>query len=92
MRFIKLFLDDRERSVNPIHFLMLMMITASIGWVTFLVLKNHALPDLSGIAYIMGGGGAANLAQKAEDIVSKFKKFDKSDTSDTSPAPDIPKV
>ncbi len=80
MTFVEKFLDDREKSVNPIHVLMSLLVLAAIGWVTFLVIKNHQMPELTGVATLLGGGGVANIAQKAEDIAAKFRK------------PDIPKV
>jgi hypothetical protein len=76
MSFIKSFLDDREKSVNPAHAIALILVLASIGWVTYLVVHNHALPDLAGVAYLLGGSGAMNIAQKAEVIVDKFRKPD----------------
>ena len=74
MSFIKAFFNDADKSVNPAHVVAATLVTASIGWVTYLVLKNHVLPDLAGIAYLLGGSGAMNVAQKMEDIVAKFKK------------------
>jgi hypothetical protein len=74
MTFVDKFLDDREKSVNPIHVMMAALVLAAIGWVTFLVVKNHTMPELSGVAMLLGGGGVANIAQKAEDIAAKFKK------------------
>lgn len=74
MGFIKAFFDDTDKSVNPAHVVAAVLVSASIGWVTYLVLKNHIMPDLTGIAYLLGGSGAMNVAQKMEDIVAKFKK------------------
>jgi hypothetical protein len=74
MGFIKAFFNDQDKSVNPAHVVAATLVTASIVWVTYLVLKNHVLPDLTGIAYLLGGSGAMNVAQKMEDIVAKFKK------------------
>jgi hypothetical protein len=74
MSFIAKFLDDREKSVNPVHVMMGLLVLASISWVTFLVIKNHTMPELTGVATLLGGGGIANACQKAEDIVAKFKK------------------
>jgi hypothetical protein len=73
MGFVKAFFDDREKSINPAHVVALMLVTASIGWITFLVFKNHVLPDLQGVAYLLGGSGAMNVASKMEDIVGKLK-------------------
>ena len=74
MGFIGKVLDDREKSVNPIHVIMIIMVLNCIGWVWYLIIKNHVMPALDGIAMILGGGGVANLAQKAEEIVSKLRK------------------
>lgn len=74
MTFVEKFLDDREKSVNPVHVMMSLLVLASIGWITFLVLKNHQMPELTGVATLLGGGGVANICQKAEDIAAKFKK------------------
>src|SRR5690349_12338215 len=73
MEYIKAIFDDREKSVNPSHIVAFMLVAAIIGWITFLVVKNHVLPDLSGVAYLLGGSGAMNIASKMEDIVGKFK-------------------
>ncbi len=73
MSFLKSIFDDRDRSVQAAHVVAVTLTIASICWVTFLVVKNHILPDLSGIAYLLGGSGAMNIASKMEDIVDKFK-------------------
>ena len=84
MSFIKSFFDDREKSVNPMHVIMVFLVLNSVGWVWYSIIKNplHQIPELAGIAALLGGGGAANLAHKAEDIVSRF----------TDKTPDLPKV
>lgn len=74
MNIFKSFLNDSDKTVNPVYVLMALLVLSSIGWVTFLVIKNHALPELSGIATLLGGGGIANIAHKAEDIVAELKK------------------
>jgi hypothetical protein len=73
MSFIAKLLNDKEKSVNPVHVMMLILIASSIGWVWYLVIKTHLMPELSGVAMLLGGGGIANIAHKAEDIVAKFK-------------------
>jgi len=72
MSFIAKFLDDREKSVNPVHVIMGLLVLSSIGWVSYIVFKTLKMPDLTGVAYLIGGGGAANLCQQATDIVAKF--------------------
>lgn len=74
MGFWAKLLDDREKSINPMHLVMAFLVLNSVAWVWYSVLKNHGtIPELSGIAALLGGGGAANLAHKAEDIVAKLK-------------------
>jgi hypothetical protein len=79
MKFLSKLLDDRELSVNPIHVVMIFLVLNAVGWVWYIVLHSKALPELSGIAMLLGGGGMANLAQKAESIVDKFRGKDKED-------------
>jgi hypothetical protein len=74
MSFFKAIFDDRDKSVNASHCIAFLLTFSSIAWVTYLVHKNHILPDLSGIAYLLGGSGAMNVANKMEDIVAKFSK------------------
>ena len=73
MKFFSKLLDDREVSINPVHVVMIFLVLNAVGWVWYLVLHNKILPELSGIAMLLGGGGVANLAQKAEAIVDKFR-------------------
>lgn len=73
MGLFKSSFDDRDKSVNPSHVIAFMLVTASIVWISFLVYKNLALPELSGVAYLLGGSGAMNIASKMEEIVGKFK-------------------
>lgn len=82
MEFMRKLLDDRETSVNPIHVVMIFLVLNAVGWVWYLVIHKQAMPELTGVAMLLGGGGMANLAQKAEAIVDKFKK-----PVDTSLAP-----
>lgn len=49
------------------------IVFATLGWVTYLVIKNAALPDLTGPAVLVGGGGAAHYGigkwfGKKEDV------------------------
>jgi len=74
MSILAKFLDDREKSVNPAHAVALILVVASVVWVSYLVWHNKILPDLSGIAYLLGGSGAMNIANKMEGIVAKFQK------------------
>lgn len=86
--FLAKIVDDREKSVNPIHVIMIVMVLNCIGWVWYLIIKNHIMPELSGIAMILGGGGVANMAQKAEEIVTKFRK-QPSDGDKPTPSADL---
>ncbi len=66
-------INDADKQINPAHVVALSLTAAVIGWVTYLVIKTHVLPDLTGPAYLLGGSGAMNVAHKAEDILAKFK-------------------
>ena len=47
---------------------------ASVCWVSYLVVRNHELPDLAGVALLVGGGSGTQYAiNKTEDIVKAFK-------------------
>lgn len=74
MCFLHRLIDDQERHVNPAHVIALSLTASSIVWITYLVFKNHQMPDVTGVAYLLGGSGAMNVAHKAEDIISRFKK------------------
>ena len=67
MKFIKAFLDDKDSSVNPIHVIMVFLVVNAVGWVWYLVLHNKVMPELGGVAMLLGGGGAANLAYGRSD-------------------------
>lgn len=74
MGFFKSFVNDQDKTLNPIHVIMAFMVVNAVGWVWYLILKNRVMPALDGIAMLLGGGGVANLAQQADNIISKFKK------------------
>jgi hypothetical protein len=66
--------DDSNTSVNPAHVIALAITAAAIFWVSWIVIHTRTMPDLNGIAYLLGGSGAVNLAHKAEEIVNSIKK------------------
>lgn len=74
MNFLKSLVDDNIKDVNPAHVVAIALTGAVILWVSYLVLKNHTLPDLAGPAYLLGGSGAMNVAHKMEDIIAAVKK------------------
>jgi hypothetical protein len=72
--FCRSVVDDDDKTVNPAHIIAFLFTFASIGWITYLVIKNGAMPDLSGLAILIGGGsGAINLVHKAGDLVDRFR-------------------
>lgn len=73
MKFGSAILDD-DGTVNPAHLIAMVLAAASVLWVSYLVYTTRALPDLTGVAYLLGGSGLMNVAHKAEDIIAKFKK------------------
>jgi len=74
MGFFKGLVDDGIKSVNPVQVITLLLGLAIIVWGTHVAFYNHAMPNLTGIGEALGGAGLANVAHKAEDIISKFKK------------------
>jgi len=74
MSFLKSALQDNDGTLNPTHLIAFILVIASVSWVSFLVIKNHTMPDLTGIAYLLGGSGAMNICHKAEDIIGSFRK------------------
>lgn len=47
------------------------MVTFALGWVTYLVLRNHALPDLGGLSLFVAAIYGTN---KAATFISEIKK------------------
>lgn len=72
MALKSMFLDN-DGTVNPAHVIAAVLTFASIFWVTYLVIHNGEMPDLAGVAYLLGGSGAINVAHKMEDIVANFR-------------------
>ena len=85
-------MNDSDKSVNAAHCVAFLLTFSSIAWVTYLVHKNSTLPDLSGIAYLLGGSGAMNVCSKAEDIIAKFKKHPDPVLDTVVPVSDTPLV
>ena len=74
LNFLKNCLDDSDHTVNPAHVVAFALTGAVIVWVSWIVFKTRALPDLQGPAFLLGGSGAMNVAHKFEDIVASFRK------------------
>lgn len=49
------------------------IVFSTLGWITYLVIKHGALPDLSGPALFIGAGSAVYGVNKAEAIVGALK-------------------
>jgi hypothetical protein len=92
MGFLKAIFDDRDKSVNASHCIAFLLTVSSVVWVSYLVIKTHVLPELSGVAYLLGGSGAMNVANKMEDIVAKFKRHPDPDLGTNVPISDTPLV
>jgi hypothetical protein len=90
MSFYRQFLDDRDHRVNPASALAALLILASIVWVTALVFHNWALPDLTGIAYLLAGSGAMNIGNKMEGIVGQFRDPNSTTTTNTTTTTVVP--
>jgi hypothetical protein len=74
MSFFAKFLDDQEKSINPVHFIMAAFTLAIIAWGSYVVYRTGSMPALDGAATLLGGTGLANLAHKATDIAAQIKK------------------
>lgn len=74
MGFVKSLFDDQDKSTNPTHVLAYALCGASIIWISYLVFKTKAMPDVTGVAYLLSATGVANVAHKLEDVVSRFRK------------------
>jgi hypothetical protein len=74
MGFWSKVIDDRQKEINPIHIMMAFLMVNSVAWVWYLILKNRVMPELQGVALLLGGGGIANLVHKADDIIAGFRK------------------
>lgn len=83
MEFFRAFLDDRDHQVNPASALAALLVLSSIVWVTALVFHNWALPDLTGIAYLLAGSGAMNIGNKMSSIVGQFRDPNSTTTTST---------
>lgn len=49
------------------------VILATICWITFLVIKNHAFPDMAGPASFMASGQASYVANQAKRVTAALK-------------------
>jgi hypothetical protein len=51
------------------------IIGATISWVSYLVLKNHAIPDLQGPTWFMSSGvGMLYGTNKASDLITAWRQ------------------
>ena len=64
---------DNDGTINPAHIITIALTIAVIAWGTHVALYTHAMPELTGAAYLLGGAAGVNMAHKAEDIVAKIK-------------------
>ena len=71
--FLKsVFSEDGQGSYS--RFVGGIIVVATVVWITFLVIKNKVMPDLTGpTAFLTIGSGSHYITNKASDIVSAFK-------------------
>jgi len=70
------------------------IVFAVLGWVTYLVFKNHTMPDLGGPSMFIAAGGATHyMTNKASDIIDSIKGNNggSDSTLPQSPTPTTPK-
>jgi hypothetical protein len=52
----------------------LIIVISTVAWITFLVVKNHAMPDMAGPAsFLTTGVGIHYGTNKASDIIASWK-------------------
>jgi len=73
MSIIKeVFMDDGKGDMGMVC--LLLCVLGTIGWITYLVIKNHAMPDLTGPTTFISASGALHFASsKVDNIVSAWK-------------------
>jgi hypothetical protein len=50
-----------------------MVICASLVWVSFLIVRNHVIPDLNGVATFVTAGNSAYAANQVKRVVAASK-------------------
>lgn len=60
------------------------IVLATLAWVTYLVIHNHAFPDMTGPTAFIAGGQSAYAANQAKHIVAAAK------TGVVLPRPPVP--
>lgn len=78
-KFFKGLLREADGTPSSARFNTLLVVVASLSWVTFLVVKNKALPDLVGLtefdmATIGSLFGISKIAQMAQSVVPTMMK------------------
>lgn len=49
------------------------VVLVALAWVTYIVIKTHALPELDGVAYLIGGGNTPYFVNQAKKIAGAIK-------------------
>ena len=50
-----------------------LIVLATLAWITFLVVKNHAFPDMEGPTFFMAGGQAQYAINQAKRVMAAAK-------------------
>lgn len=74
MNFIKSIFSEDGVVGSSSRVLSAAIVFSTLGWVTYLVAKNHAMPDLAGpLTFMNTGVGTLMGINKASEVVSAFK-------------------
>ena len=73
LKFLKSTFSERDGSASSTRVLAGSVVLSTLAWVTFLVIKNHALPDLSGASLFVGSGFSGYGVNRLSEVMKKDK-------------------
>lgn len=70
-----------------------LIVTFTLGWTTYLVLKNHAFPDMTGPTLFIGGGAGTQYAvNQIKNVAAAAKSGLPNNTTPVAITPQAPGV
>jgi hypothetical protein len=69
--FLKSTFSEADGSASASRVLAGSTVLATIGWITYLVVRTHVLPDLSGAAMFITAGGSLYGVNKLSGAIKK---------------------
>ena len=67
-----------------------LVVSACVMWVSFLVVRNHTIPDVGGLAEIITAGNSAYVANQVKRVVAANKTGVPNAPSGPAPDPTAP--